>query len=202
MIGATIVSLGTTTPEAAVSVLAAFKGSPDLALGNAVGSIICDTGLILGLATLISPLPLDRKIVNRQGWIQIGAGFVLILGCVPYSNISGLLESGGRFPQWVGFVFLLLLAVYLWLSVKWSTGSESQSEDEATGTESTFVALLTYPTEYNCRDTGCIWYFPSRVGYCNNCSQERTRRVSSWQHHRCRHSECIVCRWCSSGCYA
>ena len=142
MIGATIVSLGTTTPEAAVSVLAAFKGSPDLALGNAVGSIICDTGLILGLATLISPLPLDRKIVNRQGWIQIGAGFVLILGCVPYSNISGLLESGGRFPQWIGFVFLLLLAIYLWLSVKWSTGSESQSEDEATGTESTFVALL------------------------------------------------------------
>ena len=47
MIGATIVSLGTTMPEAAGSVLAAFKGSPDLALGNAVGSIICDTGLIL-----------------------------------------------------------------------------------------------------------------------------------------------------------
>ena len=64
LIGATIVSLGTTMPEAAVSVLAAIKGSADLALGNAVGSIICDTGLILGLATLIAPLPLDRAIVN------------------------------------------------------------------------------------------------------------------------------------------
>ena len=53
IVGATIVSLGTTAPEAAVSVLAAFAGRPGLAMGNAVGSIICDTGLILGLACLI-----------------------------------------------------------------------------------------------------------------------------------------------------
>jgi cation:H+ antiporter len=65
LIGATIVSLGTTTPEAAVSVLAAVQGSAELALGNAVGSILCDTGLILGLSALIAPLPLDRAIVNR-----------------------------------------------------------------------------------------------------------------------------------------
>ena len=53
VVGATVVSLGTTTPEAVVSVLAAVQGRPGLALGNAVGSIICDTGLILGLACLI-----------------------------------------------------------------------------------------------------------------------------------------------------
>ena len=69
VIGATIVSIGTTLPEAAVSVLAALKGQPTLALGNAVGSIICDTGLILGLSCLISPLPLLRSMVNRQGWL-------------------------------------------------------------------------------------------------------------------------------------
>jgi cation:H+ antiporter len=50
LIGATVVSLGTTTTESAVSVLAAVQGVADLALGNAVGSIICDTGLILGVA--------------------------------------------------------------------------------------------------------------------------------------------------------
>ena len=44
MIGATIVSLGTTLPEAAVSVFAAIKGVSELALGNAVGSIICNSG--------------------------------------------------------------------------------------------------------------------------------------------------------------
>src|SRR6056297_2956627 len=47
IIGATIVSLGTTLPEATVSVMAAVQGNPDLALGNAIGSIIADTGLII-----------------------------------------------------------------------------------------------------------------------------------------------------------
>ncbi|MCU0823599.1 MAG: sodium:calcium antiporter, partial [Leptospira sp.] len=50
IVGATIVSLGTTLPEVSVSVLSALDGNPGIALGNAVGSIICDTGLILGIA--------------------------------------------------------------------------------------------------------------------------------------------------------
>ena len=57
IVGATIVSMGTTAPETAVSVLAAVQGMPDFALGNAVGSIICDTGLIFGLACLLTRLP-------------------------------------------------------------------------------------------------------------------------------------------------
>lgn len=120
IIGATIVSLGTTTPEAAVSVLAAIQGVPDLALGNAVGSIICDTGLILGVACLIAPLPLDRRIVNRQGWIQFASGFLLVAACFPWSRASSVLEAGGRLFQGVGFLFLLLLTIYLFLSVRWS----------------------------------------------------------------------------------
>ena len=81
VIGATIVSIGTTTPEAAVSVLSALQGKPGLALGNAVGSIICDTGLILGLASLIAPLPLNRQLASRLSNVQVGAGILLVLGC-------------------------------------------------------------------------------------------------------------------------
>lgn len=117
MIGATIVSLGTTLPEAAVSVFAALQGHPGLALGNAVGSIICDTGLILGLAALLSPLPLIRSVVNRQGWIQLGAGLALVLLALPFTNISQMFHTGGRLPQWAGFVFLALLALYLYYSI-------------------------------------------------------------------------------------
>ena len=101
IIGATIVSLGTTLPEAAVSVLAALKGNPNLALGNAVGSIITDCGLILGVAALLSPLPLDRKVVNRQGWIQIGAGILLVLFCFPWMSPSVAFSAGGQ-PAAVG----------------------------------------------------------------------------------------------------
>ena len=122
VIGATVVSLGTTTPEAAVSVLAAFQGSPGLALGNAVGSIICDTGLILGLAAVIAPLPLDRKIVNRQGWIQFGAGVALVAACFPWAGPEKVFTEGGGLPQWVGIVFLVALAAYLGFSIRWARG--------------------------------------------------------------------------------
>ncbi|MCZ6677649.1 MAG: calcium/sodium antiporter [Candidatus Poribacteria bacterium] len=120
LIGATVVSLGTTMPEVAVSVSAAIKGSPGLALGNAVGSIICDTGLILGLAALIAPLPLNRAIVNRQGWLQLGAGFLLVIACLPWGSLEDTFSEGGRLPQWMGWVFLALLVVYLWQSIRWS----------------------------------------------------------------------------------
>lgn len=120
LIGATIVSLGTTLPEAAVSVLAALQGKPGLALGNAVGSVICDTGLILGTATLISPLPLTREIVNRQGWIQLSAGFLLVISCLPFSSLGTIFHKGGNLPQMMGIIFVGLLIVYIWTSIRWA----------------------------------------------------------------------------------
>ena len=120
VIGATIVSLGTTAPEAAVSVFAAIQGQPGLALGNAVGSIICDTGLILGLASVIAPLKLDRKIVNRQGWIQLGAAAALVACSFPWSTPAQVFSSGGNLPRSVGVIFLGCLAVYMWQSIRWA----------------------------------------------------------------------------------
>lgn len=118
VIGATIVSLGTTLPEMSVSVLAAVQGEPDIALGNAVGSIICDTGLILGIGALIRPLPLDQRIVNTQGWIQIGSALLLVILCIPFSNLSQTLAKGGVLPQWAGFLFVALLFVYIAWSIR------------------------------------------------------------------------------------
>ncbi len=112
-VGATIVSLGTTVPEAAVSVTAAVKGEPDIALGNAVGSIICDTGLILGIASLIAPLPLSQKMVSHQGLIQLGAGILLVVSCTPFFSICSVFTMGGNLPRFMGFVFLLLLVGYI-----------------------------------------------------------------------------------------
>lgn len=136
LIGATIVSLGTTLPEAAVSVGAAIKGNPDLALGNAVGSIITDCGLILGLAAVISPLPIDRTIVNRQGWIQVGAGVLLVLLTLPLSNLGGIFATGGRLPQWAGFLLVAGLFAYLYFSIRSARGPaamavEVELENEA-----------------------------------------------------------------------
>jgi len=136
LIGATIVSIGTTLPEASVSVFAAISGNPELALGNAVGSIICDTGLILGLATVLSPLPLNKKIVNRQGWIQLSAGILLVLACIPYGSLNKTFSEGGGLPQYMGFVFLVLLIAYIWLTLKWvKTDTSEIAVDDERGNE-------------------------------------------------------------------
>jgi cation:H+ antiporter len=134
IIGATIVSLGTTMPEAAVSVYAAFNGDPGMALGNAVGSIICDTGLILGLSCILLPLPIDRHLVNRQGWIQVGAGVLLVLSCVSWSNPAGVFAGDGTgvLPQAMGWFFIVLLGLYMAWSV-WiarSLGGPLEKPDE------------------------------------------------------------------------
>ncbi len=143
VVGATIVSLGTTAPEAAVSVMAAVDGYPGLALGNAVGSVIADTGLILGVACLIAPLRLDPKIVNSQGWIQLGAAALLVALCVPWSNPGQAFSEGGRLGQASGFLLLALLGAYLYLSVRWARQRRSESEpDPESGQSSAWFASL------------------------------------------------------------
>ncbi len=129
IIGATIVSLGTTTPEAVVSVLSSVQGKPGLALGNAVGSIICDTGLILGLACLISPPILDPAIVNRQGWIQFAAGWLLVVASFPWLAPQSVFQQGGNLSQVLGLTFLALLLIYFWVSIRWARDTSHAEED-------------------------------------------------------------------------
>jgi len=128
IIGATVVSLGTTSPEMFTSVTAAFRGRSGLALANGVGSIICDTGLIFGLSCLLASLPLDRFILNRHGWLQLGAGVLLAGTCVVLAAVAGGIGTLGPdhaatwvvLPRWVGAGMAVLLGVYLWLSVRWA----------------------------------------------------------------------------------
>lgn len=130
LIGATVVSLGTTLPEMMVSVVAAIQGQPEIALGNAVGSIICDTGLILGVGALIRPLPIDYRIVNKQGWIQFGAAVLLVVLCLPLGNLSAIWTEGGNLAQGSGFLLVALLVAYLAWSVRFSRTLGATGEEE------------------------------------------------------------------------
>jgi cation:H+ antiporter len=66
VIGLTVVSIGTSAPEFVVCVLAALRGSPDLVAGNVLGSNLANVGLILGLAALVQPLEVRRRVVRRE----------------------------------------------------------------------------------------------------------------------------------------
>ena len=128
VIGATIISLGTTTPEAFVSVMAAWMGNPGLALGNGVGSIICDTGLIFGLTCLLAAVPVNRYILNRTGWVQVGAATLLVI-----LSLVALGRSSEEpiLHRWVGFFFLTLLCAYMYVTYSWArNGGEAASGGE------------------------------------------------------------------------
>ena len=121
IVGATIVSLGTTAPECAVSVMAAWEGNSGLALGNAVGSIIADTGLIFGMGCLMTRLPVNRFLLSRQGWVQFGSALLLAGLCYGLWSVDG---DDAVVPRWAGAMFLTLLAAYLIVSVRWSLRRE------------------------------------------------------------------------------
>jgi len=129
VIGATVVSLGTTLPEAFVSVMAAYMGNPGLALGNGVGSIIADTGLIFGLTCVLVAVPVNRYILNRTGWVQVGSATLLVIIAVVVL-LSTPAESEPMLRRWVGFFFLCLLAVYLYVTYLWAKQSDGMTQAE------------------------------------------------------------------------
>ena len=107
LIGATVVSIGTTLPEVMVSVQGALAGSGGMAYGNAIGSIICNTSLIAALTITIKPGKSDRKsMLLPVGFFCVAATFYC---CVAYFI--------GKFYMWVGFVLLALFVVYMTLTL-------------------------------------------------------------------------------------
>ena len=79
VVGLTVVAFGTSAPELAVSVLSAWHGQPGIALGNVVGSNICNVLLILGLSAAVAPLVVARQVVWLEVPIMIGTSLLLIL---------------------------------------------------------------------------------------------------------------------------
>jgi cation:H+ antiporter len=79
VVGLTVVAFGTSSPELAVSVMSAFKGQADLALGNVVGSNIFNVLFILGLSAVIVPLVVAQQLVRFDVPLMIGASLLLML---------------------------------------------------------------------------------------------------------------------------
>ena len=139
VIGATIVSLGTTMPEAFVSVMAAWMGNPGLALGNGVGSIIADTGMIFGLSCMLTVIPVNRFILDRTGWIQVGAATLLVaISLVMWAIADGV----PVLPRWVGVLFLMLLCGYMYVTYRWARQSDSMQSDDTAAEDDTATVSL------------------------------------------------------------
>jgi cation:H+ antiporter len=107
IIGATIVSAATTLPEFSVSAIATVRNITDMAIGNAIGSCVCNIGLILGTCTIARASVTDKKLLTEQGGFMLGAGILIFL-----------LTLGGGLERWGGAILVMGLAAYMYYSAR------------------------------------------------------------------------------------
>jgi len=103
-IGLTIVAIGTSLPELATSAVAAYKKNSDIAVGNVVGSNIFNIFWILGLSSIIKPLPFKPEL-NFDLWVAVGASILLFIWM--------FLGKRHTLERWQGIVFILIYIGYV-----------------------------------------------------------------------------------------
>lgn len=124
VIGLTIVAMGTSMPELCVSMVSALKGTPDLAVGNVVGSNTLNTLLIVGCSALVAPIIVKRSSVRRDIPFAVLASLLMLIFC---------LDGGiGRLDAALLFI---LFAVFMFVTVKYG-------KNEGTETKTTEMAPL------------------------------------------------------------
>ena len=118
LVGATVVSIGTTLPEVMVSASSAVMGHGEIAYGNAIGSIICNTALIAALTIAIRPSDVERKSL-------VLPTFFFFTAAVFYSAIA---YFAGFFSRITGVMLLLMFVIYMVLTVRQAIGSDAGTE--------------------------------------------------------------------------
>ena len=142
IIGATIVSLATTFPEFMVSLTGALRGKPDFAVGNALGSCCCNIGLIVGSCVLVKNILAKQR--GEEGGIETsretlrGAGsFMIVAGILMW--LFGVWDAGNAvlpngaasqfgIARWQGGIFVVLLVLYLFYSLRIALRARFESE--------------------------------------------------------------------------
>ena len=138
LIGVVLVSLGTTAPELAVSLNAALRGEPEIALGNAVGSVIYDDGIALPLAILFAPV----AIVIDSTVLRSAAVFLIIVDLIAYYLcLDGVLARGEGLILVLGFISYLGYT-YLEQKKKRTSGTGPPDADEPVRGWPTIILLF------------------------------------------------------------
>lgn len=119
IIGLTIVALGTSAPELAVSISAAVQGSNEIALSNVVGSNIFNLLCVLGVCAVIHAVPVDKGIIRRDFPLSIGATLLLLLMTSSQTICSGKIfqlgmdDTAGTINRLTGLILLTIFLIYI-----------------------------------------------------------------------------------------
>lgn len=118
VIGLTVVAFGTSTPELVVSMVSSLKAKSMIAVGNVVGSNICNIGLILGISALFCPIRSHKSVVSRDIPIMIGISLYVLF-----------LSFNSHLSRTKGVSLVVLLAIYTYLN--YSRASENKENGNA-----------------------------------------------------------------------
>ena len=136
IIGLTIVAMGTSAPELAVSTSAALQGANEIALSNVTGSNIFNLLMVLGVCALIRPIPIERGILKRDFPLSIAAA-VVVLAAVGLPMLTGavklpvgMAENVGVISRGFGIALLVVFAAYLTLLIILGKKNKTAESDE------------------------------------------------------------------------
>ena len=125
IVGATVVSIGTTLPEVMVSVTGALNGQGAMAYGNAIGSIICNTSLIAAISVAVNPGAVNTKTLKMPVLFFFGSAALYLVAAYVL----------GFFYWWIGAILLAIFAVYMVISVRQGLKNPDSVEEEEEGEE-------------------------------------------------------------------
>ena len=129
VIGATVMAIGTSLPEILTSAYASYMHAPGISIGNAIGSCICNIGLVLGLSAIISPIVVDK---NLQKNIFVYLLFVIFTAVIGIDGFS-----------WIdGAILLILFAFYLRWTVKNGNVEVEENNNKDSGHSIVFSLVL------------------------------------------------------------
>ncbi len=128
LVGLTIVAMGTSAPEMFVSAMAALDGAGNLAIGNALGSNIANIALVLGITALISPIPLQKKLLKKELPLLI---LISIIGGLTLMDLELNLTDA------IILLTAMVISLYLMFLNTRESGAQIVEEDEAEEIENT-----------------------------------------------------------------
>ena len=120
VIGLTIVAMGTSMPELCVSMVSALKGTPDLAVGNVVGSNTLNTLLIVGCSALVAPIMVKRSSVRRDIPFAVLASLLMLIFCLD-----------GGIDRLDAALLFILFAVFMFVTVKYGKNEGTEAKTTA-----------------------------------------------------------------------
>ncbi|MDP6491595.1 MAG: calcium/sodium antiporter, partial [Kiritimatiellia bacterium] len=122
VVGIVLVAFATTAPELAVSMISALRGNAQIALGNAVGSVLCNTGLGLSLCALFvaTSVTLAPRVIKQTGSVVLGVGVLAFL----FTALDASLQ------RWEGAILVLAFCIYMMVLFYEHKGGKMHDEDE------------------------------------------------------------------------